>query len=92
MSISSVFKNLGEGMPGGQAIAREGVSLVAGTAAGVFATPFVGPVVGIGVGIVGGKVAADFFDKAWVPLAEAQEAFSESGGPGAAMKAARWGR
>jgi hypothetical protein len=41
---------------------------------------------------VGGKVAADFFDKAWVPLAEAQEAFSESGGPGAAMKAARWGR
>jgi hypothetical protein len=92
MSIPSVFKNLGEGMPGGQAIAREGVSLVVGTAAGWAATPFVTPVGGVAVAIYSGNFAAGLFDKAWVPLAEAQEAFSESGGPGAAMKAARWGR
>jgi hypothetical protein len=93
MSIPSVLKNLGEGeMSAGQAITREGVSLVVGTAAGVFATPFVTPVGGIAVSIVAGNLAANLVDFAWVPLAEAQEAFSESGGPGAAMKAARWGR
>jgi hypothetical protein len=94
MSIPSVFKNLGEDMPVGQAIAREGASLVVGTAAAVPVTlvPMVGPALAIPTQIFVGNLAANLVDFAWVPLAEAQEAFSESGGPGAAMKAARWGR
>lgn len=93
MSIPAIANDVGQGkMSASQAIAREGVGLVAGTVAGAFVSPVLTPVGGAAAGIAAGTAASKLVDMAWVPLAEAQEAFSESGGPGAAMKAARWGR
>ena len=89
MSIPSVFKNLGEGMPEGQAIAREGASLVVGTAvaAPVTAFPVVGPALAIPTQIVVGNLAANLVDFVWEPLQEFGKAAADGG-----FKAARLGR
>jgi hypothetical protein len=95
LSIPSIAKDVGEdNMSAGQAIAREGVGLVIGTAAGGFvsAVPVAGPALAIPTAIVVGGWAANGVDLVWGPLSEAQQTFSEMGGPGAAMKVARWGR
>jgi hypothetical protein len=88
MSIPAIARDVGEGkMSAGQAIAREGVSVVAGIAAGGLVSPVVGPVGGAGVGVVAGGLAAKGVDWAWEPLAEFGKASAEGG-----FKVGRLGR
>ncbi len=81
------------GMTTAHAAVRNGAALVVGTLA---SAPFDASVVGIPAGLVvgsgAGNLTAAGVDVVWEPLVAAQEAFSEAGGPGAAMKVARWGR
>jgi len=82
MSIPAVARDVGEGkMSAGQAIAREGVGLVAGTmaAAPVAAVPVVGPPMAVGAGIVASNMAAKGVDVVWEPLQEFGEAAAEGG-------------
>jgi len=76
-------------MSAGQAIAREGASLVIGTAAGGFVTavPVVGPALAIPTSIVVGGWAAQGVDLVWEPLQEFGKAAADGG-----FKAARLGR
>lgn len=80
------------GMTTTHAVVRNGAALVANTLA---QAPFDATVVGIPAGIAFGAVAANAtaatVDAVWEPLSTAQEVFTEAGGPGAAMKVARWG-
>lgn len=81
------------GMTTTHAAVKNGVALFVGTLA---SAPFDATVVGIPAGIVvgtgAGNLAGAGVDLVWEPMAKSQEIFSAAGGPGAAMKAARWGR
>jgi hypothetical protein len=93
MSIPSVVKDVGEGnMSAEQAITRGVVGFGAGLAAAPFGAAVAGPPGAFIAAGFAGHWAANGVDAVWGPLSTAQEIFSEMGGPGEAMKAARWGR
>lgn len=90
MSIPAIARDVGEGnMSAGQAIAREGVGMVVGTALGapLSAVPVVGPPAAIGVGILAGNLAAKGVDVMWEPLQEFGKAAADGG-----YRVARLGR
>ena len=93
LSIPSVVKDVGEGnMSAEQAITRGVVGFGAGLAAAPFGAAVAGPPGAFIAAGFAGHWAANGVDAVWGPLSTAQEIFSEMGGPGEAMKAARWGR
>lgn len=80
LSIPAIARDVGEGkMSAGQAIAREGVGLVAGAAAGGLVAPAVGPVGGAVLGVVVGNGASRAVDFAWEPLQEFGSAAADGG-------------